>query len=303
MQVTFIERPDQLPPVPSEGRVVLIDVAFAAEADFAKSTAPALRRLVSEDRLALWIDHHDHPAWSEWSTDARFVLASKLVARACPQLVTSEVVARAGVVDHVWAHGDFDGCMAAAKFVRGGMAPYAEADEDARFADAPGKGFRCSERGKRALDALDQALATDRTAYAGLLGELHAAWVHGVESDELLRKLDALGRDLALRRARLQPIVDSARELCPGVLLVVHDGLTGPDKKFVLRELEERATVGIVFSGGWSTAATFDDERLDLRALPGVAGMRGYVWGQVRPETLVAGLVGRGAWGVGRAVS
>src|SRR5688572_23648772 len=54
--------PRTLPPASRlEGRVAVLDVAFASEgggASFTKTTLPFIQGLGS--RLAAWVDHHDH---------------------------------------------------------------------------------------------------------------------------------------------------------------------------------------------------------------------------------------------------
>ena len=57
----FVPRPIELPPVPSSGRVALVDLAFAHGNDFERVTRPVIEAL--GDRLAVWVDHHDHEAW------------------------------------------------------------------------------------------------------------------------------------------------------------------------------------------------------------------------------------------------
>src|SRR5512140_2231621 len=118
----FVEQPGSLPPPPSEGRVAVVDVAFAGGENFEKSTVPFLQALGG--RLAIWIDHHEHPVgWALYRDDPRFLLVPNQQAHACPELVTPEVVARAGAVDVVVAHADLDGLLSAVKFLRGGLPP------------------------------------------------------------------------------------------------------------------------------------------------------------------------------------
>ena len=80
------------------------------------------------DRLAMWIDHHDHVMHARYAGDARFVLSTKAEHGACPEMVTPELVARAGQVDTVCCHTDFDGLCSAAKWMRAGVEPYPGAD-------------------------------------------------------------------------------------------------------------------------------------------------------------------------------
>src|ERR1700704_2579036 len=155
VRVVFVEQPSNLPPAP-DGRVAVLDVAFAGGDNFEKITVPFLDAL--GDRLAIWIDHHEHPVgWVRYQNDARFVLVPNQVAHACPELVTPEVVKRAGKVDAVVAHADLDGLLSAVKFLRGGVPPWPEADEDARAADSPGRGHSFSPRARLISAALDYA--------------------------------------------------------------------------------------------------------------------------------------------------
>src|SRR5438067_12806591 len=137
VDVMFVEQPGKLPAPPAQGRVAVVDVAFAGGENFEKSTLPFLDAL--GDRLAIWIDHHEHPVgWARFRDDPRFVLVPNRIAHACPELVTPEVVRQAGHVDVIVAHADLDGLLSAVKFLRGGSPTCPEADENARAADSPG---------------------------------------------------------------------------------------------------------------------------------------------------------------------
>ncbi|MBL8601385.1 MAG: hypothetical protein JNK72_05625 [Myxococcales bacterium] len=119
-----------------EGRVVVLDIAFAAEgtgSSFEKVTAPFLKGL--GPRLGRWVDHHDHPYHTQFQGDSRFVLSTKAAHGACPEMVTEALVRDTGPVDVIVCHNDFDGLFSAAKWLRGGVAPYPEADDDARAVD------------------------------------------------------------------------------------------------------------------------------------------------------------------------
>ena len=69
----LLPRADKVP-----GRVVVLDIAFAAtvgsSVSFEKTTAPFLAGL--GDRLAAWVDHHDHERHAEFAHDPRFVLST-----------------------------------------------------------------------------------------------------------------------------------------------------------------------------------------------------------------------------------
>jgi hypothetical protein len=133
--------------------VVVLDVAFAANAggaSYEKTTLPFIKGL--GDRLAMWVDHHDHDKHVDYAGDARFVLRTKAQHGACPEMVTPERVQAAGPVDTICCHVDFDGLCSAAKWIRGGVEPYEGADDDARAIDT-----RLGEPSERAR-VLDRAL-------------------------------------------------------------------------------------------------------------------------------------------------
>jgi hypothetical protein len=119
-----------------EGRVVVLDIAFAAGGLGTPFEAVTGRFLADlGDRLAAWVDHHDHELHARFRDDSRFVLATKAEHGACPEMVTPEVVARTGPIDTIVAHMDLDGLYAAAKWILGGAEPYEGADLDARCID------------------------------------------------------------------------------------------------------------------------------------------------------------------------
>jgi hypothetical protein len=115
--------------------VVVLDVAFAGVSGggFDKVTKKFLDGL--GDRLAMWVDHHDHERHKEFESDPRFYLRKKSEHGACPEMITPELVARAGEVGTVVCHTDFDGFASAAKWLRGGIESYPGCDDDARAID------------------------------------------------------------------------------------------------------------------------------------------------------------------------
>src|SRR5258708_7783787 len=117
MRVLVVEQPANLPRA-REGRVAVVDLAFAGGDNFEKITVPFLDALGG--RLAIWIDHHEHPVgWARVRGDPRFVLVPNRDAHACPELVTPEVVRRAGAGGGVGAPARPGGLPPAA----GGPAP------------------------------------------------------------------------------------------------------------------------------------------------------------------------------------
>src|SRR5438067_3887867 len=281
--VVFVEQPGNLPPPPG-GRVAVLDVAFAGGENFEKVTLPFLSSL--GDRLAIWIDHHEHPVgWSRVRGDPRFVLVPNREAHACPELVTPEVVARAGKVDAVVAHADLDGLLSAVKFLRGGEPPWPEADEDARAADSPGRGHALSSFGQLLAHALDEADSTLRSkARESLRQELVEGLVRAPEPlpPKLRKRLQELQRAHAETLAPVEELAASAREEARGVLVVrVPKDLGRPVKKALLSRLEERAPVGVVVEGRAVTVATFRED-VDLAQVDELtAGRSDYRFAQV----------------------
>lgn len=134
----YFAAPRNLPkPSVLQGRVVVTDVAFAATVgtslSFEKITLPLITGL--GDRLAAWVDHHDHERHADYANDRRFVLATKAQHGACPEMVTPELVRQVGPIDTIMTHVDLDGLYAAAKWILGGVEPYAGADADAHAVD------------------------------------------------------------------------------------------------------------------------------------------------------------------------
>jgi hypothetical protein len=189
------------------GRVVVLDVAFASEASaggFEKITKPFIDEL--GERLAAWIDHHDHVRHDDYRRDPRFFLATKAEHGACPEMVTSEIVARVGAVDTIVCHTDFDGICSAAKWLRGGSEPYPGADEDARAIDTrtatPGPTGRRIDRALRARPR--------DTALFGLVVRHLASGLADV----------ALWEPIDLAAAELGPIEEMTRRLAASYVIV-----------------------------------------------------------------------------------
>lgn len=119
------------------GRVVVLDVAFCADthrATYASTTLPFIEAL--DNRLILWVDHHEHERHADFATDSHFLLSSRREHPATPEMITPELFERAGPIDTIVTHVDLDGIYAAAKFILGGLEPYPGADADARAADS-----------------------------------------------------------------------------------------------------------------------------------------------------------------------
>ncbi len=282
----FVPWPGALPRAKRQGRVVLVDIAFAWGERYDAATRPFITE-AAED-LVMWIDHHPHPEWEHYVEDPRFVLVDKGRAPACPELVTE---ARAAVmvereVETVLAHGDFDGCLSAVKVALRGHEPYARADEDARAVDAPGRGFSLSDRGRRLADAFahgSHALAM--SDYIRLLERcahsLIAREPPGKESGDLAAQIDTLAEAERRLIASVLPRADAAFSPHPNLIVLrLDEPLARSVKKALLQELESRATVAVIDEAGFITAASFHELDRPLNGLPGLNGGASYAWGR-----------------------
>jgi hypothetical protein len=247
------------------GRVVVLDIAFAAEGtgtSFEKVTKKLIDGL--GPRLAMWVDHHDHVLQASFAGDPRFVLATKAQHGACPEMITPELVARAGQVDTILCHGDFDGLCAAAKWIRGGVEPYEGADRDAHAVDTrlgtPSERGTMMDRALRARprdDGLKGLVvrflatgATDASLYATI-----------AEAAEAVRAIEDQSRELAKRF-----VVERDVAVCDA------RGSKPYDKTVLLLLGQERARISVVHDDTTVTAAARFDSGVNLLALFGVDG-------------------------------
>jgi len=245
--------PRTLPPADKlAGRVAVLDIAFASEgggSSFAKTTLPFIRGLGS--RLAAWVDHHDHERHADYAGDPRFVLSTKAEHGACPEMVTPEVVHDAGPVDTVAVHLDLDGLYSGAKWVLGGVEPYAGADADARAVDTRrGEPGPIAARIDRALRARfrDENLKHRIVQY--LVARTRAP-LHWEEIEAAAREIDPL-LDQSRRLAERYRVADGVAfvEISPGPAY---------DKTELLLLGQERAPVAVVRdSGALTIAADFE---------------------------------------------
>lgn len=259
--------PRTLPPAATlEGRVVVLDVAFAAEGlgtPFEEVTGPFLDEL--GDRLAAWVDHHDHELQGRFAADPRFVLATKAEHGACPEMITPELVARTGPVDTILTHLDLDGVYAAAKWILGGREPYPGADEDARKVDTrlgePGATARMIDLALRARFR-DEALKHRvlRWLIGGLKDREHRA-VIAEAAEEFERTLAETERLTQKYKVRGRVAYVDARPA------------KGPyDKTELLLAGQAKAPVAIVHDSGMVTVAAAFDSGWDFVALLALGG-------------------------------
>ncbi len=251
-----------------EGRVVVLDIAFASEASgggFEKITLPFIDGL--GPRLAAWVDHHDSLHHARFADDPRFVLTTKAQHGACPELVTPELVARVGPVDSIVCHTDFDGLVSAAKWMTGGVEPYPGADADARAIDTRlGTPSPVANRFDRAIRARSRDL--------GLLGLMVRHLSTGLSDASLWVDIDAAGRELQAIEAETRRVAARYRRVS-GVAIVDASTREGPiDKTMLLLLGQERERVALVIDGDTLNLAAPFDSGLDFLKMLGLsAGM------------------------------
>ncbi len=260
--------PRKLPkPGQLKGRVVVLDVAFAAKgaggASFERTTKPFIDAL--GDRLAMWVDHHDHAKHALFEGDPRFVLCTKAEHGACPEMITPELVERAGAVDTICCHTDFDGLCAAAKWIRGGEEPYPGADADARAIDT-----RLGTPGALA-QTIDHALR-GRPTDEGLRGIIVRFLAEGTRDRGLFGVVEEAA-------AVFRNHEDEARRLASqyvlhGDVAVVDasEARAHYDKTLLLMIGQERATISVVVDKTTVTAAARFDSGVDLLKKFGLEG-------------------------------
>jgi len=255
------------------GRVVVLDVAFASEISgggFDKITRPFIDGLGA--RLAMWVDHHDSAEHARYAGDPRFFLTTKAEHGACPEMVTPELVARAGQVDTIVCHTDFDGLASAAKWIRGGVEPYPGADDDAWAIDTrlrrPGP---IGERFDRALRA--------RPSDHGLFGLVVRHLSSGLADASLWEIIDAAAAELVPIEAETRRVAERYVRVSPGVAVVdVTDPTSAKatasriDKTQLLLLGQEKEPVSVVIDRDTVTVAARFDSGKNFLTLLGLSG-------------------------------
>jgi hypothetical protein len=270
MQHLAFGTPRKLPKASSlEGRVVVLDIAFAGSGSgggFKKITLPLIEGL--GDRLRMWVDHHDSDDHVLYANDPRFVLSTKAEHGACPEMITPELVERAGRVDTVMCHTDFDGLASAAKWIRGGVEPYPGCDDDARAIDTRiGTPSSVAERIDRALRA--------RFRDQGLFGVIVRHLVSGLADPALWQPIDQAAEELVPVERETRRAAQAYKRLEPGVALVdVTEGYDRIDKTLLLLLGQEREPVSVVVDReNVSVAARFDSGKNFVELLGLGSGM------------------------------
>jgi hypothetical protein len=248
------------------GRVAVLDIAFAA-GNSGASFESVTKKLIDAlgDRLAAWIDHHDHVMHAAYAHDPRFVLRTKAEHGACPEMVTPERVQAAGPIDTICCHTDFDGLCSAAKWIRGGVEPYPGADDDARAVDT-----RLGKPSERA-NVLDRALRA-RPRDDALRGLIVKFLADGASDLSLYRTIERAAEALLVRE-------EEARRIARGyqvkneIAFVEVPSPHGPfDKTLLLLLGQDRARISIVLDENALTIAARFDSGIDLLERLGLQG-------------------------------
>jgi hypothetical protein len=266
--------PRKLPkPQSLRGRVVVLDVAFASEASgggFDKITRPFIEGLGS--RLAMWVDHHDSSEHARYEGDPRFFLTTKAEHGACPEMVTPDLVARAGQVDTIVCHTDFDGLASAAKWIRGGVESYPGADDDAWAIDT-----RLKKPGSIG-DRFDRALRARPTDH-GLFGLAVRHLSHGLADASLWGIIDAAAAELLPIEAETRRVAERYVRVSPGVAIIDVTPANPPrsppariDKTQLLLLGQEKEAVSLVIDRDTLTVAARFDSGKNFLTMLGLSG-------------------------------
>ncbi|MFT3771697.1 MAG: hypothetical protein QM820_40310 [Minicystis sp.] len=260
--------PRKLPkPRDLKGNVVVLDIAFASEAGGQSFETTTLRFIEGlGPRLVAWVDHHDSVHHARFAANPRFVLATKAEHGACPEMVTPELCARVGPVNTIVCHVDFDGFASAAKWMRGGIEPYAGCDADARAIDT-----RIGVASPIAV-RMDRALRARPRDYA-LFGLIVRHLASGLADKSLWDPIDAAGAELASVEAETRKLAQRYERLEPDVVILDASRRGGPyDKTLLLLIGQERARISAVIDGESVTFAASFDSGLNFLSLFNISG-------------------------------
>ncbi len=249
------------------GRVAVLDIAFASEAGgqgFEKVTLPFITGLGA--RLAAWVDHHDSAHHARYAEDPRFLLATKAEHGACPEMITESVVERAGKVETIVCHGDFDGLASAAKWMRRGEEPYPGCDADARAIDTRlGVPSPIAVRFDRAIRA--------RSRDQALMGLIVRHLATGLSDASLWHPIDEAGATIVPLEERARKIAQGYERVGPDTVIVDATDRDGPyDKTLLLLLGQERARTAVVLDADSATFAARFDSGINFLTLFGISG-------------------------------
>jgi hypothetical protein len=249
-----LPKADRLP-----GRVVVLDIAFASESGGRKKAFEhTTKRFIDKlgERLAAWVDHHDSHHHALYSDDPRFTLATKAQHGACPEMVTPALIARAGAVDTIVCHVDFDGLASAAKWMLNGEEPYPGCDDDARAIDTRsglpgpiGARFDSALRARPRSAELQLAVLEQLAARLGR----QDGWALTDEAGGELAPREACARQQAARYRRLTD-----------ELVAVEVDRRDYDRTMLLLLGQARAKIALVVDGDNATFAAAYDSGVDF---------------------------------------
>ncbi len=255
-----------------KGRVVVLDIAFASESSsggFAKITKPFIEGL--GDRLAAWVDHHDHDLHPKYASDSRFVLATKAQHGACPEMVTPELVARIGTIDTIVCHTDFDGLCSAAKWINGGHETYPGSDDDARAIDTRiGTPSATGQRFDRAIRARPRDVA--------LLGLLVRHLATKLADPSLWKAVDDAGAGLialetsAKEHARDYQVVPVKSRPWQSIAVLKVPVGSNYDRTLLLLLGQQKADIAVLIDRDNMTLAAPFDSKINFLSLLSISG-------------------------------
>lgn len=249
------------------GTVAVVDIAFASEAggsSFQAITLPFIEGL--GPRLRAWVDHHDSVHHAQFSGDPRFVLATKAQHGACPEMITPEIVERAGPIDTIVCHVDFDGLASGAKWMLGGIEPYPGCDADARAIDTRiGTPSPVAQRIDRAIRA--------RPRDNALFGIIVRHLATGLRDASLWTSIDAAGAEFAAMEAETRRLALRYERVEPNLVIADCSKRSGPyDKTLLLMIGQERAAVSAVIDGESVTFAARFNSGINFLELFRISG-------------------------------
>lgn len=249
-----------------EGRVVVLDIAFAAEGT-GTSFEKVTKRLIDGlgPRLVSWVDHHDHAYHARFASDPRFRLATKAQHGACPEMIDEALVARVGPVDTIVCHGDFDGLASAAKWIRGGVEPYPGADADARAIDT-----RTGTPSPRA-QVIDRALRA-RMNDDVLKGLVVRFFATGADDPTLFKELEGIAESVRAMEENARALSRKYEVRGDTAFCDVRGNTLTYDKTILLLLGQERARVAMVHDDSTITLAAGFDSGIDLLKMLEIQG-------------------------------
>ena len=254
-----------------EGRTIVLDVAFNAgspqgrgtpEEQFQNTTGAFIEAL--GPKLVLWLDHHPHNNWNNYTNDPRFVLIPHEQAPSCPPLITPNIYTEYGPADTIVCHGDFDGIASAVTYMKQGQEAY-----EGLFRDADAIDSRTGTPSKKAIwmdNALKADLRDDTIRYAICN---YLMYSNEYEAEETIN--GAAKRYETVQQATNEAIsrYDDVRQ---HIVCVVVDTTKGIDLTALLIAGQRASEVAIVLQKDTNTATIAASPKWNFVALFGLPG-------------------------------